>query len=49
MVDLRARTDCARNAITHQGRIDTGVQLITKPFTFADLAAKVRDILDSDP
>ncbi|MFC4314169.1 ATP-binding protein [Steroidobacter flavus] len=39
-------TGYARNAIFHHGRLDKGVQLITKPFTFADLAAKVRDVLD---
>jgi PAS domain S-box-containing protein len=35
-----------RNAIVHQGRLDRGVQLVTKPFTFETLAAKVRDVLD---
>jgi signal transduction histidine kinase/CheY-like chemotaxis protein len=39
-------TGYARNAIVHQGRLDPGVQLITKPFSYADLAARVRDILD---
>jgi PAS domain S-box-containing protein len=39
-------TGYARNAIIHQGRLDKGVQLITKPFSFSDLAAKVRDVLD---
>jgi hypothetical protein len=39
-------TGYARNAIIHHGRLDPGVHLLTKPFTFADLAAKVRDILD---
>jgi PAS domain S-box-containing protein len=39
-------TGYARNAIIHHGRLDPGVQLITKPFTFNDLAAKVRDVLD---
>jgi PAS domain S-box-containing protein len=39
-------TGYARNAIIHHGRLDKGVQLITKPFTFNDLAAKVRDVLD---
>jgi PAS domain S-box-containing protein len=37
----------ARNAIVHHGRLDPGVQLITKPFAVVDLAAKVRQILDS--
>jgi signal transduction histidine kinase len=40
-------TGYARNAIVHHGRLDAGVQLLTKPFTFADLAAKVRAVLDS--
>ena len=39
-------TGYARNAIVHNGRLDPGVQLITKPYSFADLAAKVRDVLD---
>jgi PAS domain S-box-containing protein len=36
----------AKSAIVHQGRLDPGVQLITKPFAFAGLAAKVRSVLD---
>jgi CheY-like chemotaxis protein len=39
-------TGYARNAIVHQGRLDAGVELITKPFSYSDLAARVRDILD---
>jgi PAS domain S-box-containing protein len=39
-------TGYARNAIIHHGRLDKGVELITKPFTYADLAAKVRDVID---
>jgi PAS domain S-box-containing protein len=39
-------TGYARNAIVHHGRLDPGVQLVTKPFTFAELAAKIRDALD---
>ncbi|MFK2890900.1 response regulator [Dyella flagellata] len=39
-------TGYARNAIVHQGRLDRGVQLITKPFRYSDLAAKVRAVLD---
>jgi PAS domain S-box-containing protein len=41
-------TGYARNAIVHHGRLDAGVHLLTKPFTFQDLANKVRDLLDSD-
>ncbi|MCD6073271.1 MAG: domain S-box protein [Rhodospirillales bacterium] len=40
-------TGYARNAIVHDGRLDPGVELITKPFTQAALATKLRDILDA--
>jgi PAS domain S-box-containing protein len=33
------------NAIVHQGRLDAGVQLLSKPYVLADLALKVRTIL----
>jgi PAS domain S-box-containing protein len=39
-------TGYSRNAIVHQGRLDAGVQLISKPFTFEQLGARVRDTLD---
>ena len=39
-------TGYSRNAIVHHGRLDGGVQLISKPFTFDQLAARVRDVLD---
>ena len=39
-------TGYARNAIVHHGRLDPGVDLITKPFTFAALAAKLRQMLE---
>ncbi len=46
--DLRVlfTTGYSRNAIVHQGRLDAGVQLITKPFTVEQLSAQVRNILD---
>ena len=37
----------ARNAIVHDGRLDPDVQLLTKPFSQAALAAKMRDMLDA--
>jgi signal transduction histidine kinase/DNA-binding response OmpR family regulator len=40
-------TGYARDAIVHEGRLDPGVQLITKPFTYAALSGKVRDMLDA--
>jgi CheY-like chemotaxis protein len=39
-------TGYARNAIVHHGRLDPGVELITKPFSYSDLATRVRDLLD---
>jgi signal transduction histidine kinase len=40
-------TGYARNAIVHDGRLDPGVELIGKPFAAADLALRVRAILDA--
>jgi len=40
-------TGYARDAIVHKGRLDEGVELITKPFSYGDLAARVRDMLDA--
>ncbi|UDF05028.1 PAS domain-containing protein [Asticcacaulis sp. AND118] len=35
-----------RNAVVHNGVVDAGVELIGKPFTIEELAARVREILD---
>jgi len=40
-------TGYAKNAIVHHGRLDADVQLIVKPFTFAELSEKVRNVLDA--
>ena len=40
-------TGYTRNAIIHQGRLDRGTNLISKPFSFEELAAKVRQVLDA--
>jgi PAS domain S-box-containing protein len=40
-------TGYARDALLHEGRVDPGVELITKPFTHADLAARLRALLDA--
>ena len=39
-------TGYSRNAVVHQGRLDPGVHLISKPFSFDDLAVKIRALLD---
>jgi PAS domain S-box-containing protein len=39
-------TGYTRNAIVHHGRLDPDVQLVGKPFTFHELARKVRALLD---
>lgn len=39
-------TGYAPNAIVHEGRLDAEVEMIGKPFTSGDLAAKLRDVLD---
>jgi signal transduction histidine kinase len=39
-------TGYTRNAIVHNGRLDAGVNLLSKPFTFRGLAEKVRKVLD---
>jgi len=40
-------TAYARNAIVHDGRLDPGVELITKPYAQAELSSKLRDMLDA--
>jgi CheY-like chemotaxis protein len=40
-------TGYTRNAIVHNGVLDTGTQLLSKPFSIDDLAAKVRSIFDT--
>ncbi len=39
-------TGYSRNAIVHHGRLDAGVRLLQKPFTFDQLADRVREVLD---
>jgi signal transduction histidine kinase/CheY-like chemotaxis protein len=39
-------TGYSRNAIVHQGRLDSGVHLVSKPYTQRELAQKIRAILD---
>ena len=37
------------NAIVHQGRLDRGVHLLSKPYRREELAAKLRKVLDAEP
>jgi len=41
-------TAYAGNALVHEGRLDRGVELLTKPFTLSVLACRVREILDRE-
>ena len=40
-------TGYARNAIVHQGRLDPGVEVVFKPFTYSDIAARLRQLMDN--
>ena len=46
MIKVLFTTGYTRNAIVHNGRLDAGVNLLSKPFTFRGLAEKVRKVLD---
>ena len=46
MIKVLFTTGYTRNAIVHNGRLDAGVNLLSKPFTFRALAEKVRKVLD---
>jgi len=39
-------TGYTRDTMVRQGRLDPGVELLIKPFTEADLARKIREVLD---
>jgi CheY-like chemotaxis protein len=38
---------CTENSIVHNGRLDAGVELLSKPYDRDRLAAKVRRVLDA--
>ncbi|MEW5686908.1 MAG: PAS domain S-box protein [Pseudomonadota bacterium] len=40
-------TGYSRNAIVHQGRLDPGVELLPKPFTFEELAARIHTVINA--
>jgi PAS domain S-box-containing protein len=40
-------TGYTRNAIVHHGRLDPGIHLVGKPFSFQELAARIRARLDA--
>jgi PAS domain S-box-containing protein len=42
-------TGYSRNAIVHHGRLDPGVEVIQKPLIQADLAERIRKLLDASP
>ena len=40
-------TGYTRNAVVHNGVVDPGVELISKPFTVEQLATKIRSVLEA--
>jgi PAS domain S-box-containing protein len=40
-------TGYTRDAIVHQRRLDLGIIMVSKPFSFEELASKVRQVLDA--
>jgi ActR/RegA family two-component response regulator len=40
-------TGYTRNAVVHNGVLDPGVAFLPKPFSVADLAIKLRAVLDA--
>jgi hypothetical protein len=36
------------NAIVHHGRLDEGVDLLSKPYRRADIARKIREVLERE-
>jgi len=47
MLKVLFTTGYTRNAIVHHGRLDPGIHLLSKPFSFQELAARVRARLDA--
>jgi PAS domain S-box-containing protein len=47
-IEVLFTTGYTSNAVVHHGRLDPGVHLISKPFTYAELASKVRRLLDGE-
>jgi signal transduction histidine kinase/CheY-like chemotaxis protein len=41
-------TGFARDTVVHHGRLDPGVDLLAKPFTYGQLAARIRQMLDEE-
>ena len=48
MIKVLYTTAYAQNAVVHHGRIDPGVHLVSKPFNQADLATKIRAVIDGN-
>jgi two-component system NtrC family sensor kinase len=47
VIKVMFATGYTRKAIVHHGRLDPGVEVLLKPFTYEALAEKVRAVLDA--
>jgi signal transduction histidine kinase/CheY-like chemotaxis protein len=45
-VSILITTAYAGSVLVHEGRLDPGIELLTKPFSFPALAARIRELLD---
>jgi CheY-like chemotaxis protein len=45
-IKILITTAYAGAALIHDGRLDEGVELLSKPFTFVELANRIRELLD---
>jgi hypothetical protein len=39
-------TAYARGAIVYDGRLDSGIKVVCKPFSYSDLSLKIRRVFD---
>src|SRR6202011_5763208 len=45
-IQILMTTAYAAGALVHEGRLDAEIELLSKPFSYFALAARIRDLLD---